>query len=94
MPLVVNEPRPLLAALFVQYHPELDKPELTRMSTATAATNLFTHALNPLAHPNDGLAAAAEIVGSIACAEIKTARLDDTCELIWEYLRAEIPGDF
>jgi hypothetical protein len=94
MPRVINKPRPLLGALFVKYHPELDKPELTVMSTAAAATNLFTHALNPLAHPNDGLAAAAQIVGSIACAELKTARLDDTCDLIWEYLRAEIPGEF
>jgi hypothetical protein len=87
---VVNEPRPIRAVLFVQYDPELDKPQLTRMSAAVAATNLFTHALNPLAHANDGLAAAAAIVKPLACAELRTAGLDDTCELIREFLRTDV----
>ena len=84
---VINEPRPLRAVLFVQYDPELEKPILSPLSTAAAATNLFTHALNPLAHPNDGLAAAAEIVKPLACAELRTAGLDDTCELVWQFVR-------
>jgi len=80
--------RPLRAVLFVEYQADLEKPRLTPLSSAAAAANLFTHALNPLAHPNDGLAAAAEIVKPISCAELKTAGLDDTCELIWDFVRS------
>jgi hypothetical protein len=87
---VVNVPRPIRAVLFVQYDPDLAKPELARLSTAAATANLYTHSLNALAHSNDGLAAAAEIVKPIACAELRTAELDDTCELIREFLRTDV----
>ena len=85
---VIKQPKPVKAALFVEYDSDLEKPELTPLTTALSAANLYRHSLNALAHPNKGLGTAAKIVSSLSCAELKTAGLDDTCEVIWDFVRS------
>jgi hypothetical protein len=68
--------------VFVQYRPELDSPALVPLGRAEAAARLYVQALNPLAHPEEGLDAALEIVGSARCFSLEAAALDATCRLL------------
>jgi len=68
--------------LFVRHRPELSQPVLESMGKAEAAARLYVQALNPLAHPADGLDAALEIVGDARCLSLATAALDASCALV------------
>lgn len=68
--------------VFVQYRPELDNPALVPLGRAEAAARLYVQALNPLAHPEDGLDAALEIVDGARCFSLEAAALDATCRLL------------
>ncbi len=83
-----GERRPLAALMFVRYSPELDAPEMTQISAGEAAARLYTHALNPLAHPNDGLAVATRIAGHCPARELRTADLAASCELVRAFAEA------
>ena len=52
------------------------------MGTAEAAARLYTQALNPLAHPEDGLDAALQVVRGARCFGLEAAALDATCALL------------
>jgi hypothetical protein len=49
------------------------------MNRAEAGTRLFANALNPLAHPREGLDAALEIAASCSCFELTSNDLMETC---------------
>lgn len=70
------------AIVFVQYRPELDRPTLAPLGQAEAAARLYVQALNPLAHPEDGLDAALAIVRGARCLSLESAALDATCRLL------------
>jgi hypothetical protein len=52
------------------------------MSAAEAAARLYTQALNPLAHPADGIDAALQVARGVRCFGLETADLDATCALV------------
>jgi hypothetical protein len=73
----------LLAALFfLRYHPESSAPSIRRISGAEGAARLYSNALNPLAHPEDGLDGAIRIASKRPCFELLTADLTWTCALV------------
>jgi hypothetical protein len=52
------------------------------MRTAEAAARLFAHALNPLAHTEEGLDGAIAIATRCCCFALHTADLPATCTLV------------
>jgi hypothetical protein len=73
---------PLEAIFFVRFGGQISEPVLQPLGKAEATVRLFTNALNPLAHPADGLEAAIEIVSRVRCFELLSSNLQPTCELI------------
>jgi hypothetical protein len=79
---VGTAPLPLAAVFFIQYHPEIATPGVRTLSTAEAAARLYSHSLNPLAHPMDGLQGAIAISTRTPGFALWTATLPATCALI------------
>lgn len=79
---VSTKPVPLGAIFFLRYDLEATVPVVRSISKAEAGARLFAHALNPLAHPADGLDGAVEIVTHTACFELLTSTLPATCTLV------------
>jgi hypothetical protein len=68
--------------LFVDHRGSPSGPVLTSLKPATAAMHLFANALNPLAHANDGLDAAARIAQSVPCFALNSSDLPRACEAV------------
>jgi hypothetical protein len=75
-------PLPLAALFFLQYSPEAHGPAVQPLSKAEAGARLFANALNPLAHPGEGLEGAIKIATASACFKLTTADLPTTCLLV------------
>ena len=75
-------PLPLAALVFVSYRRELDRPQLRPIRPAEAAARLYSHALNPLAHPEDGLAPAAALSKAVPAYVLLSSDLPETCALL------------
>jgi hypothetical protein len=74
---------PLTSVIFVEYSQDLPSAaELQQIGKAEATTRLFSQALNPLAHSEDGLSAAAAIARHAACYTLRFSDLRATCTLI------------
>jgi len=84
------ETLPLKTVFFLRFIGEGAAPVLKPISKVDATIRLFTNALNPIAHPADGLDAAAEIVSKTQCFELLSADLRATCELV----KTVFPPDF
>ena len=84
---VGSGPAPLGAIFFVHYCSRVARPALRPMRKAEAAAHLLTHALNPLAHPADGLDGAIALTTRAACFELLTADLPATCAVVCTALR-------
>jgi hypothetical protein len=80
-------PAPLTAMFFVHYGPGAAEPHLRPLRPAEAAAHLLAQALNPLAHPADGLDGAIALTTSTACFALLTADLPATCDVILTALR-------
>lgn len=78
----VLKPMPLSAIFFLEYRPGLNASRVRRLSKAEAVARLFVHALNPLAHTEDGLAGAVAIAQNVASFCLDLGELSLTCELI------------
>jgi hypothetical protein len=79
---VSTSPFPLAAIFFLQYDPEACAPAVQPLNKAEAGVRLFANALNPLAHPGDGLDGAIKIATESACFKLTTADLSSTCQLV------------
>ena len=75
-------PTRLVAIFFVSYRPDERSPGATRISQAEAATRLFANALNPLAHPGEGLDGVLEIAARCSSFELVTNDLAQTCGVV------------
>jgi len=73
---------PLTKVILVEYSVDNNKPQLTKLSKAEACMNIYTNALNQLAHENDGLGAASKIAENCDVYSLQAAQLDKTCDLI------------
>ena len=73
---------PLDAIVFLRYRPERDQPAIRAMGAAEATARLYVQALNPLAHPADGIDAALQVVRGLRCFGLESAGLGATCELV------------
>jgi hypothetical protein len=78
----ISESRPLGAVFLVKYDPELDTPEVRRISPAEASARLYANTLNALAHRNRGLDAVVEIAEHVPCFVVSSAELQATARLI------------
>jgi hypothetical protein len=76
------EMMPLHSIFFVRFIGDTSEPVLKHLGKAEAAVRLFTNALNPLAHPAQGLDGAIEIVSNVQCFELLSSKLQATCEVI------------
>jgi hypothetical protein len=80
------EPLPLRVIFFLDYQPGLHSPAVRPLSRAETAARLFTQALNPLAHTEDGLAGAVAIARKVPSFRLDSGDLRLTCDLINETL--------
>jgi hypothetical protein len=85
----VSKPMPLAAVFFLECCPESIFPRLRPLGKAEAAARLFTQALNPLAHAEDGLAGAAFIAQNSPAFSLYAADIRLTCERIKQTLEAD-----
>jgi hypothetical protein len=76
------QPVSLSCIFFVDFCPELKVPALRRLTAGEAAARLFAQALNPLAHPENGLTAAARIARSVPCFFVRSSDLRSSCRLV------------
>jgi len=79
---VVYSPVPVRAVVFVRHDSGGVEPSLNRLDKSRAATLLYAHALNPLAHHGDGLDGALRIAEHAACFELIANDLPRTTALI------------
>ncbi len=79
---VCVKPLPLAAVFFLQYHSDIASPQLRLMTKAEAGARLFVNALNPLAHPGEGLDAALAIASHTKCFQLLSADLPATCSVV------------
>jgi hypothetical protein len=89
----VLEPMPLSAMFFIEYCPGLSYPALFPLSPAEAAARLFVHALNPLAHAQDGLAGAAAVARKIPSFRLDSAGLRLTVKLLSKTMQDIVEPD-
>ncbi len=75
-------PLPLDAIVFLRYRPERHQPAIRPVAAAEATARLYVQALNPLAHPGDGIDAALQVVRGARCFGLEAAGLGATCELV------------
>jgi hypothetical protein len=80
--ITVLKPVRVAAMFFLEYSPALPSPSARRLTKAETAARLFTHALNPLAHAEDGLSGAVAIAHNVPSFRLDAADLRLTCELI------------
>jgi hypothetical protein len=74
-------PTCLGAIFFVSYRPD-GTPRVRPISRTEAAARLFANALNPLAHPGEGLDGVLEIAARCSSFELVTNDLAQTCALV------------
>ena len=85
-----NGPTPLSAIFFLFYRPDLPSPQVQPITRAEAAVRLFANALNPLAHPGEGLDAALEITDRCSCFKLVANDLAMTCKVVKETMEDHI----
>jgi hypothetical protein len=83
---------PLAAIFLLRYCPGAFGPAVPPISRTEVGMRLFAHALNPLAHPGDGLDGAIAIATRSACFALATADLPDTCALVIATLQGLFPS--
>jgi hypothetical protein len=79
---VSTELRPLAGVFILTREPQSEVPAVRGMGRAEAAARLYANALNPLAHPDRGLDAAASIAERVPCFSLSLADLQATCTLV------------
>jgi hypothetical protein len=77
-----ERPRQLRAIFFLEHRPDLPDGSLRSVSPGEAAARLYANALNPLAHPADGLHGAVRVAAAGAAHLVVTPDLRTTCRLI------------
>ena len=80
----ITAARPLAAVFVLSYRADIDRPQLGLLGPAEASARLYTTALNPLAHPRQGLDAVVRIAEAVPCFSLASAGLAPTCALIRE----------
>ena len=83
-------PLPLAAVFFLSHRLDAEQPSVRRVGGAEAGARLYANALNPLAHPREGLEAAIRIATHSTCFELCTADLTATCGLVRATLEGSI----
>jgi hypothetical protein len=74
--------RALGGVFLVTHRPGSAAPEVRPIGPAEASARLYATALNALAHPNQGLLAAARIAQHVPCFELFSSDLSATCALL------------
>ncbi len=86
---VVRRSVPLGKILFLEFAGSGAVPALERLSRAAAAARLYPAALNPLAHPGDGLDAVVAVVEAVPAWRVRTGDLDATAREVAALLRGD-----
>jgi hypothetical protein len=86
-------PAPIAAVFFVDHAPAAAGRGLRRLSAAEAAARLYAQALNPLAHPDDGLEPAVRLAEALPAFALDSSRLPAACRRVAARLdAAAAPG--
>lgn len=85
---VVARPLRLGGVFCLSHDPAAAEPALRPLGAAEAATRLYVNALNPLAHPAEGLDGAIRIATSCRCFDLVASSPQDTCERVLTAIRA------
>jgi len=85
-----HDPTRLAAIFFVSYQPDLKSPLATPISRTEAAARLFANALNPLAHPGEGLDGVLEIAARCSSFELVTNELAQTCAVVKQTMESSV----
>ncbi|HXH82323.1 MAG TPA: hypothetical protein VNN07_05270 [Candidatus Tectomicrobia bacterium] len=85
---VARAPTPLAAIVFLHRGAGVARPAVCRLTAAQAGARLYANALNALAHPNEGIDAALNVVRRTPCFALVTAELDATCAVLAVMFRA------
>ena len=78
----VDQPLPLGGIFVVSFDPMAKEASTRPIGRAETAARIYPQILNALAHPGDGLAAAAAIAAAAPGYELDAARLADTCQAV------------
>jgi hypothetical protein len=79
------------AIIFLQHIPGANRPSTRVVGQAEAAARILAATLNPSAHEENGLVAAAKIASHVPSVEVSTAGLAETCLLIKEIFAHHCP---
>jgi hypothetical protein len=86
-----KEPTPLGAIYFLE-RADTTVPTFTALRTAEAAARMYVNALNPLAHPGEGLDAAIELARNSYCFELRLGDLSATAMLAKKLTEETVPS--
>lgn len=86
---VPTTPSPLAAVFFLHHEAATSSPSVRALSPAEAAARLYANALNPLAHPGDGLDGTIRIAATRSRFDLVTGDLPATCELVTATLQQQ-----
>ena len=86
----LTQPLPLKTILFLRSLKGCPPPALRRLSTIDATVRLLANALNPLAHPANGLEVAVEITSKARCFELLAGDLRTMCDVVTRFFRPEL----
>ena len=78
---LADRPHRLRTLFFLQYRPDLSDGSVRPVSPGEAARRLYANALNPLAHPADGLDGALRVAAAGVAYLLVTPDLRTTCRL-------------
>lgn len=81
------KPARLTHLFLVKYNPSQTEVSLETFSTAQASMHIYSNALNPLCHEQDGLPAAAHIASAIQCFSLEFSDVYQACMKIREILQ-------
>lgn len=79
---VVGGPRAIAAIFLLERERVARRASIVPIGSAEAATRLYVTALNPLSHPDRGLASVVRIVRAVPCYRLSLATLESTCSTI------------
>ena len=86
---IATTPSPLTAVFFLHHEGATSSPSVRALTPAEAAARLYANALNPLAHPGDGLDGTIRIATTRSRFDLVTGDLPATCELVTATLQQQ-----
>ena len=85
----VTEPAPVTTVMVLTREPGNSRPDITPITAAAAAAQLYGNGLNLLAHGNQGLDAVVRLARHCHCYHLSGGDLEATCRLVVETMTTD-----